>query len=111
MTQIRIANQISDGDDLRSATLIIQVDVTVGDKQRVVLVMNERAIEHSIAYQFEADPRSAETNMLTVGISCVKAGEYLLRLQIDGAETLLNVDNDPNSPTFNWYSSPKVQIH
>lgn len=111
IAQIRMSDQIGQGDDLRTAILVIQVDVTVGVKQRVVLAMNEWSVEQPLAYQFEADPRQAETNTITVKISRVKPGNYLLRLQIDGAETLLDVDTDPSSPTFNWYNGPKVQIH
>lgn len=111
IVQVHLTDQMGYGDELRSATLMIQVDVNVGVKQRAVLAVNEWSTEEPVAYQFEAEPRSYETNTIAVRVSCVKAGEYLLRLQIDGAETLLNVDTDPNSPTFNWYNSPKVHIH
>ena len=37
-------------------------------------------------------------------------GDYLLRLRVDGAESPLETDTDPNSPTFNQYIGPKVTI-
>ncbi|UBF30547.1 DUF4255 domain-containing protein (plasmid) [Kovacikia minuta CCNUW1] len=97
-------------DELRSALLTIRVDVMVGIKQRVVLVMNEWSVDNPSGYQFEANPRSADTDTIAIALRNIKPATYLLRLQIDGAESLLSVDTDPNSPTFNWYSGPKVSI-
>ncbi len=52
----------------------------------------------------------ATSNTIIIPISGVEAGDYLVRLQIDGAESLLEVDDDPESPTFNRFVSPKVSI-
>jgi hypothetical protein len=40
----------------------------------------------------------------------VRAGEYLVRVQVDGAESPLVVDGDPTSPTFNQFLGPLVTI-
>lgn len=40
----------------------------------------------------------------------VKAGEYLVRLHVDGAESQLGIDTQPESLTFNWYNSPRIVI-
>ena len=40
----------------------------------------------------------------------VKPGEYLVRLLIDGAESQLEVDTEPGSPTQDWYVGPKILI-
>jgi hypothetical protein len=106
--QIHLSNP--HGDDLCSATLTVQVDVIVGMKQRAVLVMNEWSIADPVGYQFEAESRTTDTNLIAIALHGIKPGEYLLRLQIDGAESLLNIDRNPTSPTFNWYASPKIQI-
>jgi hypothetical protein len=29
---------------------------------------------------------------------------------VDGAESQLGIDTQPESPTFNWYNSPRVVI-
>ncbi len=108
--QIHITASGEQHDELRSALLTLQVDVMVGMKQRVVLVMNEWSIDNPVGYQFEANPRTSDTDTIAIALHIVKPAEYLLRLQIDGAESLLSVDTDPNSPTFNWYSGPKVRI-
>lgn len=108
--QIHLTDLSGHGDDLRSALLTVQVDVRVGMKQRVVLVLNEWSSAEPVGYQFEVPTRTADTHEISILLRGVKPGEYLLRLQIDGAESLLSIDSDPNSPTFNWYSSPKIQI-
>lgn len=108
--QVRLTNLQGQGDEPRSALLRLQTDVMVGVKQRVVLVMNEWSTEQPVGYQFEANPRGADTNEITVSLQGVKSADYLLRLQIDGAESLLGIDPDASSPTYNWYSSPKVRI-
>jgi Pvc16 N-terminal domain len=108
--QVHLTSSGGRGSDLRSALLTVQVDVRVGMKQRVVLVMNERSIVAPVGYQFEVLPRDSDTHTIAIPIQGVRPGEYLLRLQVDGAESLLSIDSDRNSPTFNWYSSPKIQI-
>jgi hypothetical protein len=40
----------------------------------------------------------------------VKVGEYLVRLLVDGAESQLVVDNDPNSDTYEWFVGPRIAI-
>jgi hypothetical protein len=83
----------------------------VGIKQRVVLVLNEWSIDNPIGYQFEANLRQMDTNAIAVALYGVKPGEYLIRIQIDGAESLLSIDNDATSATANWYTSPRVRIN
>ena len=52
----------------------------------------------------------ASSNSVTIRISEVKAAVYLVRVQVDGAESILEVDENPDSPTFNQYIRPKVTI-
>jgi hypothetical protein len=82
-----------------SATQVtLQVDPTMGQRQRVVLLLNENTAVAPAAYTFPDEPRSADTNTLEVQISGVKPGQYFVWVQIDGAESPL--DLDPASPTF-----------
>ncbi len=97
-------------DELRSLVLTIQVDVMVGIKQRVVLAINEWSIDQPIAYQFTAESRSVDTDTLIFNLTGVKPAAYLLRLQIDGAESLLSMDRDETSPTYEWFNAPKIEI-
>jgi hypothetical protein len=48
-----------------------------------------------------------DTDTVRFHISGVMAGQYLVRVQVDGAESPLITDADPNNPR---YSRPQVTI-
>jgi hypothetical protein len=110
ITGIRVSEIDGTDDDPRSGILTVQVDFTVGRQQRVVLTLNEWSTTNPTAYIFDADRRDTETQSVTVPFQDVKPGEYLVRLQIDGAESQLEVDNTEGSPTQGWYINPKVSF-
>jgi len=110
ITDISVSDLDGSGNDLRSAKLTITTNLIIGKNQRVILLLNERSIENPTAYTFAAAPQTSDANSVVVPINEVKAGTYLVRVQIDGAESLLSVDTNPNSRTFNWYHSPNVVI-
>ncbi len=75
----------------------LQIDPIVGKDQRVVLLLNERADTAPAAYAF---PKSldADTSSVQVAVSGVRPATYFVRVQVDGAESPL--DLDPASTTF-----------
>ena len=99
-----------------------QVQVTaappIGKEQRVVLLLNEAnppGNRPAREYRFEAPSRDVPdapvtSATITIPISGVAAGEYLVRVQVDGAESPLQAETNPASPTFNQYTAPKVTI-
>ncbi len=95
-------------DGVYSAQVRIEVDFTVGVEQRVFLFLNERSA--SAAYIFNPNSRNEDTNVVVFAIHEVKCGEYLVRVQIDGAESPLEVDTNPESDTFEHYINPTVRI-
>ncbi|MEI6065574.1 MAG: Pvc16 family protein, partial [Pseudanabaena sp. ELA748] len=97
-------------DQQRSAIVVIQLDVLVCEKQKVVLAMNEWTIDNPTIYMFDRPPLPDTSSTIEIPITNIKAGEYLVRVRIDGAESKLGVDDDPDSPTYNWYNSPKITI-
>jgi hypothetical protein len=101
--------QDSKGEPL-SGVVKVHVTPAVGRTQRVILLLNELSGERPAAYTFAASSRDADAGEISVPVSGVKAGEYLVRVQVDGAESPLSVDADPDSPTFNQYARPKVAI-
>ena len=110
LEDIEVLEKSGRGEDLRSAELAVLVNLPVGAKQRVRLLLNEWSVENPKIYVFSVPPRQDDTDRLTISVQDVHAGEYLVRLQIDGADSLLEVDSQVDSPTFNWYNSPKILI-
>jgi len=91
-------------EDLYGAEFQVQVDLTIGRDQRVLLFLNERSSNNPVGYIFTAKPRDEPIDTVVFPILDVKGGEYLIRVQIDGAESPLEVDGDSG------YVSPCVVI-
>jgi hypothetical protein len=91
-------------DDLYVGEFQVQVDLTIGSDQRVLLFLNERSNNNPVGYIFTAKPRDEPIDTVVFPILDVKGGEYLVRVQIDGAESPLEVDADSG------YVSPCVVI-
>jgi hypothetical protein len=82
-----------------AAVVSLDVAPAVGRAQRVRLLLNECTQgAPGAAYTFPAPPRTADLATLAIPIAGVTAGQYFVRLQIDGAESLL--DLDAGSPAF-----------
>lgn len=81
-------------------TLAIQLDITpaIGEDQQVVLLLNELSATPN-AYRFEYTPTSTSTN-ITIPTPDVIAGNYLLRIRVDNAE----------SPIADDFNSPQITI-
>jgi hypothetical protein len=80
-----------------AAQITLSVNPAVGRKQRVVLLLDERSAGVPEAFSFVAPPRAADSNSLIIPISGVGTGQYFVRLQVDGAQSPL--DLDPGSAT------------
>ena len=85
----------------------LQVEPVIGKTQRVVLLLNEQTSSSGpvASYTVIADKRDADSNTLTIPASLGKAGNYSVRLQVDGAESLL--DRDANNQ---YTGTPSVAI-
>jgi hypothetical protein len=119
---VGVANLHIAGNNLRSADMNLTVTPAIGDAQRVVLLLNEinppvtsppgpAAIAQS--YSFNAPSRIPQSPpagppgasaTITIPISGVKAGTYLVRIQVDGAESPLGSD------AAGQYNAPQVTI-
>ncbi|MGH9836394.1 MAG: hypothetical protein ACRD9Y_25505, partial [Blastocatellia bacterium] len=96
----------------------------VGKTQRVKLLLNEFVADPNApanrvarAYSFNAPkdngiktPGQTETDKIAFEIKGVLAGDYLVRVQVDGAESALERDEVKDSTTFNLFIGPKVNI-
>jgi hypothetical protein len=88
----------------------VTVTPQIGQAQRVVLLLNRLDPGDPRAYRFLGPERNADASQITVPIQNVQAGNYVARVQIDGAESLLTVDDDPTSPTYRQFTGPLVVI-
>lgn len=93
-----------------TGTVEVTLQPHVAPRQRCVLLLNERTGQAPAAYSFDCPMRAADSHTLRFPIREVKAGEYLVRVQVDGAESLLIVDEDAESPTYEQYVGPAVEI-
>ncbi|MBD2119520.1 DUF4255 domain-containing protein [Trichocoleus sp. FACHB-262] len=97
-------------DDGRSGQLQVQTNLTIGAKQRVVAVLNEWGTSEPSSYLFDASVRQRDDTSIMIPLQNLKPGEYLVRLMVDGAESQLQVDDNPQSETYEWYIGPKLTI-
>jgi hypothetical protein len=94
--------RIGPGITASTAEINLDTDIVVGKKQRVWLFLIENPEAPSKSYHFPVTPD--DSTHLKITISDVDHGEYFVRLQVDGAESPL--DLNPASPNF----GPRVNI-
>lgn len=110
ITLVQVTKNEGIDDDPRIGALQVTTQQPLGAGQRVVIALNEWSVNAPAIYLFEAPPRQVDSDCVTIPFNGVKPGEYLIRLQVDGADSQLGVDTDPKSETFNWFNSPRVVI-
>ncbi|MEM9213258.1 MAG: DUF4255 domain-containing protein [Cyanobacteria bacterium P01_F01_bin.150] len=111
-TQDITVDQVEEIDDQYcSATVTVRVDVVVDPEQSVFLLLNGEADSNGDGTTIvRGDRRSQPTHQLTFTLDKVKGGEHLVRVQIGGAESPLEVDSDAQSPTHDQYIGPMITI-
>ncbi len=96
----------------REGTVTVNFSNPVGREQRVLLLLNRLGVPFGQpvpSYGFEFDrwptaPGDEQRTSIVFRISGVEAGDYLLRVQVDGAETVLEAD------AGGVYTQPRVTI-
>jgi hypothetical protein len=92
---------VARGDDLT-----LDFTPPVDRDQQVSILLGDREIAVPAR-----EPDSAPVGTLDFPVAeTFPPGSYLLRLRVDGAESQLQVDEDPTSPTFNQYIGPTVTV-
>ncbi|MDH4273637.1 MAG: DUF4255 domain-containing protein [Gammaproteobacteria bacterium] len=89
-------------DGLRDATLSIDVVPTLASGQRISVLMNSYSAATTPSYSFTLAPPASDTAHLVINVTGVAAGEYLLRIQVDGAMSALGTD------IAGRYATPKL---
>jgi len=116
---ISILNPKGTGNGPRSADVNLTVSPAIGDTQRVILLLNEFIPLTSPpqttppeSYSFIAATRRplspptgpGPSNNITIPITGVRAGSYLVRIQVDGAESPLEVNS------LGQYTAPLLSL-
>jgi hypothetical protein len=93
-------------DATRSADLSIQVDPAVSETQTVIVILNSTSADASYSFLVDIPPQSppGPVSNFDITIERVLPGNYLVRIQVDGAESPLVKDANNN------FSSPSVAI-
>ena len=99
------------GEEQYSVRVSIATQPTMGKNQRLNLLLNSTTGERSREYIFKIPPLEADSDRIITEISAITAGVYLVRLQVDGVESLLTVETDPNSPNYQKYIAPLLVIN
>jgi hypothetical protein len=76
------------------AEVTLTITPAIEPNQKVILLMNQLGVEKAAGYSFMVAARNTPQTQITVSLSNVQAGRYLLRVQVDGAESLPAVGAD-----------------
>lgn len=105
---------VVDGVTLQSAEVTVNFAPRVGRSQRVMLLLNEATApvgRNARAYSFSAPtdngivaPNQADTASIEFPVAFVAPGAYLVRVQVDGAESPLEVNG------AGQFSAPSITI-
>jgi hypothetical protein len=100
--------------DPRQGDITIRLDIQVDPSQRVLLIMNRMIATgepaNLVSSIFQAKARDIPTHQVNFSCTNLHRGEYLFRVQVDGAESEFSIDTNIQSPTFDQYIGPKVFI-
>jgi hypothetical protein len=107
LTSTSVTNVAGTGTNPRSATVTVVADPPIGRDQRVVLLLHEAA--GGEAYSFEAPTRGLDTDPVEIRVEGVAAGTHLVRIQVDGAESLPGVEAAPG-PDQGRFVDPTLTI-
>jgi hypothetical protein len=108
-----VMHPVIESQSVSSGVVSIKLLPGVGKKQRIMLLLNERnpsPNQQAKAYSFPAPARENDDepdhfSSIDIPISDVKSGDYLIRVQVDGAESQLNFHT-----ASGLYNSPVVNV-
>ena len=118
ITSVSASNLQHLGGNQRSADIHLDVFPAVDADTRISMLLNEfnpPAGRPPWAYVIQHTPPAGSsppgpTTSLTIPVDRVQSATYLVRLQIDGAESILNPDITVANPTFNQFIAPQLII-
>jgi hypothetical protein len=102
------STSVLDGTTFHNADVTLNFTPRVGLSQRVALLLNELnppTDRPAYAYRFEVvvepvNPGDISVGSLIAHVTHVASAHYLVRIQVDGAESLLQSDSNMLDPKF-----------
>jgi Pvc16 N-terminal domain/IPT/TIG domain len=108
---IAVANVVGVDAEPRSADVSVTTISAVGRRQQVTLELLTRVgADARVRHTFFANARAADGTVLVFAVSGVVAGEYLARIRVNGAESSLDRDTTPGSPTLGQFIAPELSF-
>jgi len=109
-SQIGAGNGMADGGSVVGLQIRFAPAVTV--RTPVLVLLNEIVRDagrpaRAYALQVDAEPTAADLVALRADIG---PGTYLVRVQMYGVTSRLEIDDDPSSPTYQRYAAPRIAI-
>jgi len=105
--QITVDNVTGSGPDPRDADISVNVEPLVIPRQKVFLELLQNSV---VVFRFAAEERETDTSTLDTHVVGVDAGSYIVRLRIDDAESPVEIDTNPMSPTYLQAIEPAIVI-
>lgn len=109
-----VSSSVVGGISVFAATITLTFTPRVGKRQRVLLLLNElNAPDDRPAHDYTfpapvdngiASPAQDDTDSIAFSVTGVRSGAYVVRVQVDGAESLLTLDGAGR------YANPQVTI-
>ncbi len=97
-------------DESYSGEIAVTLDVMTAPQQRAILLLNHQDADRNKNYLFNAQPRDLDSHTISFLVKDIQPGDYLVRVQIDGAESVLQIDRNRESSTFEQYIAPILRI-
>lgn len=107
ISSTNVDDVVGSGTDPRSATITVVADPPIGKDQRVVLLLDATAGDG--AYSVQAPSRAQAADPVEIHVEGLTAGDYLVRIQVDGAESRLDVETTPG-PNLGRFIGPTLTI-
>ncbi|MBD2353984.1 DUF4255 domain-containing protein [Tolypothrix sp. FACHB-123] len=92
------------GENLRSAKITVKFQPKVDKTQRLVLLLHEMSNQNPNFYSVLVTLLNEDTDAMTIAVTDIKPGTYLVRVRVDGAESPLHTNQSGE------YDAPQVII-
>lgn len=95
-----------DASDTPTWQVTARLQPRIGARQVAELLLNAVTPAGQPGPVYIAEGRETDSDEVLFKVSRIPPGTYLARLRVDGAETILTVDTDPDSADYRRYTGP-----